>query len=69
MTTVGKKEVTAHRVLTRKWRDVDLHSHYNRVNEARPTVMCYNKKTNFPHLITKPKTKQLNEGKFRNGLI
>ena len=33
MTSVGNKEVTAHRVLTRKWREVDLLNHYSRVNQ------------------------------------
>ena len=55
MTTVGKKEVTAHRCLTRKWREVDLEKHYARIGETKATVQNYNKTAHFPHLITKPK--------------
>lgn len=63
MTTVAKKEVTAHRVLTRKWREVDLLNHYTRITHSKPTVSCHNN-TNFPHLITKPKKAKLSEGKY-----
>ena len=62
MTQVGQKEVTAHRMLTRKWREVDLQRHYERVNQTRAQVSCHNT-TNFPHLIVKPKKIQLSEGK------
>jgi len=48
------KEVTAHRMLTRKWRDTDLKNHYSRISNSKPQVSCHNK-TNFPHLVVKPK--------------
>lgn len=57
------KESTAHRQLTRKWREVDLQNHYARLSQTRPQVACYNDKTTFPHLIVKPKKIQLNEGR------
>ena len=63
MTTVAKKEVTAHRVLTRKWREVDLLNHYTRVTHAQPQVSCHNTQNHFPHLISKPKKAKLSEGK------
>ena len=61
MTTVGNKEMTAHRGLSRKWRETDMLNHYTRINQSKPAVSCHNN-NNFPHLITKPKKAKLNEG-------
>ena len=54
MSSVPKKEPSANRMLTRKWRETDLQSHYARVVQQKSQVVCH-QKTNFPHLIVKPK--------------
>lgn len=62
MTTLGNKEATASRVLTNKWREVEMLNHYARITQSKSSVACHNT-NNFPHLTTKPKTKKLAEGK------
>lgn len=57
-------EITAHKLLTRKWREENIHKHYGRLNEAKPIVETRNTGNYFPHLITKPKTRQIEEGKL-----
>ena len=54
---------TAHKLLTRKWREESITKHYHRINDVRPVVESRNTKNYFPHLVTKPKTRQLIEGK------
>ena len=62
MASLPNKEPSANRMLTRKWRETDLQAHYARVVTQKPQVVTY-QKTNFPHLIVKPKKIQLTEGK------
>ena len=54
---------TAHKLLTRKWREENINKHYHRINDVRPVVECHNTSNYFPHLVSKPKTRQMNEGK------
>ena len=56
-------DITPHKLLTRKWRQTDIQSHYRRMQNAKPTVECHNSKLSFPHLIVKSKKIQLSEGK------
>ena len=56
-----KSELNANKQLTRKWREENLHRHYNRLNQSKPMVNTRNI-VNFPHLVTKPKKNQLHEG-------
>ena len=58
-----KDKSTAHRQLTRKWRETDLMNHYVRLSQTRPEVQSHNSRTQFPHLTVKPKKIQLEEGK------
>ena len=48
---------TAHKLLTRKWREENINKHYHRINAVQPVVETRNNNNYFPHLVTKPKTR------------
>ena len=54
----------ASKLLQRKWRQDDVDRHYHRLYNTKPLVDTSNGNhiDNFPHLINKPKTRQLKEG-------